>query len=194
MSSNLIKHTRYIGVRKFLISRFNSKIIDIIRNSESCTILDAGCGEGFISNLMADRLSKVSVTGLDVSESAIQYAQNAFSGITFMCGSIYEMPFVDNCFDTVLCSEVLEHLEDPSRALKEICRVSSGKVILTVPYEPFFRLGNLATFKYLKTFGNHPEHINHWNIRSFELFSENDINIIGCYPVFPWIVLEGEKK
>ena len=51
-------------------------------------------------------------------------------------GSVYELPFNDNEFDTVLCLSVLEHLEDPAKALLEIRRVLKleGKIIISVPF------------------------------------------------------------
>ena len=50
-----------------------------------------------------------------------------------------KLDFDGNSFDTVTCLEVLEHLEDPQQALKELVRVSRKRVIITVPFNETLR-------------------------------------------------------
>ena len=52
---------------------------------------------------------------------------------------------------------------NPSSALKEIARVASKYLIVLVPSEPFFMLGNLMRGKNILQCGNDQDHINHWN-------------------------------
>lgn len=73
-------------------------------------------------------------------------------------GSILNLPFPDNSFDSIICSEVLEHLKEPPKALEEINRVlrPEGMVYITAPmswclhYEPddYYRFTN-HSLKYL---------------------------------------------
>jgi SAM-dependent methyltransferase len=51
-------------------------------------------------------------------------------------GSVTELPFADNSFDTILCTEVLEHVPEPQKTLQEFFRVlkPEGHVILSVPF------------------------------------------------------------
>src|SRR3989344_3716857 len=53
-----------------------------------------------------------------------------------MIASVYELPFKDGEFDIVLCMSVLEHLEDPPRAIREMRRVlkTGGSIIISVPF------------------------------------------------------------
>src|SRR4030065_660295 len=69
-----------------------------------------------------------------------------------------------------LILEVREHLDQPLDALRELNRVSRKYVLLSVPYEPWFRLGNLARGRHLSRFGNHPEHVNLWSRSGFSRF------------------------
>lgn len=62
-------------------------------------------------------------------------------------GDITRMPFCDHSFDIVICTEVLEHLEKPGAALKELKRVAKKFILITVPHEPWFCLGNLLVLK-----------------------------------------------
>ena len=54
--------------------------------------------------------------------------------------------------------------------------------MLSVPYEPYFRIGNVLRGKHLGRLGNHPEHVQHWNLRTFETFlagSVAEVRIVG---------------
>lgn len=51
----------------------------------------------------------------------------------FVKGSLYNIPFDDKYFDCAVMGDVLEHLIDPVRAIKEMRRVTSGRLVLTVP-------------------------------------------------------------
>ena len=57
---------------------------------------------------------------------------------------IQQLSFEDNTFDIVLCQQVLEHVPDPVKAIKELRRVAAEQLIITVPYEPFFTLARLG--------------------------------------------------
>ena len=57
-------------------------------------------------------------------------------------------------YDRVICCEVLEHLDDPGRALDQIVAQRPRRVILSVPHEPFFMLSNLARGKNVTRLGN----------------------------------------
>lgn len=98
-------------------------------------ILDVGCGNGVISRHLG-RFG-FNVTGIDVSEKAIEKAQalNQFSNVKFMKKSAEELIAEGAKYDAIICSEVLEHLNDPN-ALLEVLNKSlshNGKLIITVP-------------------------------------------------------------
>jgi hypothetical protein len=57
-----------------------------------------------------------------------------------------------------------------------------------VPHEPWFRLGSFARGKYLKSWGNHPEHVNHWNPKSFQRFLSAQAELIEIRTSMPWII------
>lgn len=91
-------------------------------------VLDAGCGAGLISLALARRGGN-NVTGVDAASGAVLAAQRTaeVQGLTglarFQQGSLYELPFADGSFDAIVCSDVLEHLTDLRRALRELRRV-----------------------------------------------------------------------
>ena len=89
-------------------------------------VLDAGCGS-MPYRAVIER-SAVRYDGLDIEPRT--------AGVRYTCSVTDMAPVSDASYDTVLCSEVLEHLRDPAAALSEINRVlkPGGKLILSVPF------------------------------------------------------------
>lgn len=92
-------------------------------------ILDVGAGAGKISNALV--ANGFHLTALDVSGNALGHNHGRR-----VQGDICNLPFLDRSFETVLCSEVIEHLYDAEMraTIAEICRVSNRNVVITVPY------------------------------------------------------------
>jgi 2-polyprenyl-3-methyl-5-hydroxy-6-metoxy-1,4-benzoquinol methylase len=95
----------------------------------------------------------------------------------------------------VLCTEVLEHLDDPQKGLKELVRVSKKYLVVSVPNEPFFVLAQLARGKNWSRFGNDIEHINHWTMFGFPKFVKKNakVKILARRFPFAWTMLLLEK-
>lgn len=98
-------------------------------------VLDVGCGNGIISR-GAGR-EGFNVYGIDVSEKAIEKAQalNKYSNVQFMKKSAEELIAEGAKYDAIICSEVLEHLNNPDALLDVLNQslVHNGKLIITVP-------------------------------------------------------------
>ena len=88
-------------------------------------VLDVGCGGGYLSEALAELGH--SVSGIDLSETAIENAKNHAKKsnltIDYRAGSVFQLPYPDAHFDVVVASDVLEHVGDVPRALAEIYRV-----------------------------------------------------------------------
>ncbi|MDA7541886.1 class I SAM-dependent methyltransferase [Gammaproteobacteria bacterium] len=109
------------------------------------TMLDLGCGEGRHIFGVMEKFPDLKCIGLDPH---IESLDKAFEGLkflesisntktSFLSGSAYSLPFCDDSFDLVVCSEVLEHLHDYKDAIKEINRVlkPGGQFLASVPAE-----------------------------------------------------------
>jgi len=92
----------------------------------------------------------------------------------------------DNSFDLVTMLEVLEHLEQPTVAIKEAKRVSKRFCVFCVPFEPYWRVLNLLRLKYIPDLGNTPGHINRRSKSGFEELLNNHFSIVRLQTVFPW--------
>lgn len=91
------------------------------------TILDAGCGRGWICDALAGRYG---VVALDRRVEALAQVGSPAVG-----GDLASLPFKDRSFDLVLCCEVLEHIADSDlgRVLRELLRVARKYILVTVP-------------------------------------------------------------
>jgi acetyltransferase-like isoleucine patch superfamily enzyme len=98
-------------------------------------VLDVGCGEGFITNLLNPLCKKI--VGIDYSEEAIKIAKTTHKDIDFFVMTATNLQFENQSFEKVLCLELFEHLT-PLQALtskKEILRVlkPGGLIIGSTP-------------------------------------------------------------
>jgi 2-polyprenyl-3-methyl-5-hydroxy-6-metoxy-1,4-benzoquinol methylase len=117
----------FIG-RKKIIGTIIEKHVKLKQNLR---ILDAGCGSG---NTTLELKKFGNVYGIDFSFSALRYAKNR--GINKVVqSSSYDLPFLSNTFDVITILDVLEHIEDDSRVLKELKRIlkQDGIILITVP-------------------------------------------------------------
>ena len=89
--------------------------------------------------------------------------------------------------------EVLEHLSDPAAGLRELARVSSRHLLLSVPHEPFFRGSNLLTGRYLSALGNTPGHVQHWTGAGFQRFVSRAANVRAVASPYPWTIIWATK-
>lgn len=164
-SPNLAKYDRHGLVSRIHQRRFFDRIAREVRTglpeTAGATLLDAGCGEGFVAEALSERLPGVAITGVDVSPEAIAYASQHGSGrVRYGTGSLEALPFDTASFDVVVCTEVLEHLPSPDRALAELRRVARRGVVVTVPFEPVFR--TLLAMGMAMGWSPDPGHINFW--------------------------------
>ena len=97
-------------------------------------ILDAGCGTGGLIRRLETRHPAWTWTGVDVEPLACELAGSRCTS-RIVAGSLTALPFADDAFDAVVCSDVLYHLDDEGGALREIFRVlrPGGIVVINVP-------------------------------------------------------------
>jgi SAM-dependent methyltransferase len=113
-------------------------------------VLDAACGEGYGSALLAGAAQ--SVTGVDLSEEAVRHARGRYraANLAFRQADCLELPFDDAEFDCIVSFETLEHLEDHEALLREFRRVlePGGFLLLSSPDKAVYtdRLQNRNEF------------------------------------------------
>ena len=108
-----------------------SLLFELIKKIEGKSVLDVGCGTGIAASIIKACLPNLKIIGVEPNNNASEIWQSR--DLTVKIGSATKLPFNDCEFDTVISSHVVEHIEDDSKAIKEILRVSNRKAIIVVP-------------------------------------------------------------
>lgn len=193
-TDNFKKHTTKNFLQRFLIDRFFDTFISELKALGPDSILDAGCGEGFTLERVRRAAIGTKLEGLDFLDRAIQLGKITHPELSLKQGNIYELPYEDNSFDVVLCLEVLEHLEYPERALKELQRVARKYCIVSVPNEPLFQMANFLRGKNLTRWGNDIEHIQHWSTSGIGKLVGKFFEVQKTRTPFPWTIVVSAKS
>ncbi len=176
---------------RFLMRGFLNSLTELYNFIEPASVLEVGCGEGALANYLLEHSSKrpQCFEASDLSLNALKAENDPL--IKFRKSSIYELPYSANSFDLVVCSEVLEHLEYPQRALVEIARVAEKGVLLSTPWEPVWRMLNIVRGKYIKALGNTPGHLQHFSRQGLINLVQTHLQIAKKRTPLPWTILLG---
>lgn len=197
---NKLEYDSQNPISKKLYSNFYKKIDFILKNyfHENDKLLEVGCGAAESSLRIQSTLDLLKSTAtFEASEYDNRYVEKINSldfPFKVIQESVYELTRNDNEFDMVFLLEVLEHLEMPEVAIKELFRISSKYVVISVPNEPIWRMANMARFQYLKDLGNTPGHINHFNHSKLNKLVKPYGTIVKVFRPFPWIIIVVEKQ
>jgi len=180
---------------KVLMQGFANNLNSLVNCTGAKDVHEVGCGEGYWICEWASKGLKT--RGSDFSRIAIDLARNNLESlnleIDLKVRKIYDLePEVDSA-TLVVCCEVLEHLEQPARALEVLRDISKSYLIVSVPREPIWSILNMLRGKYWSTFGNTPGHIQKWSKKEFITLVEKYFEIIEIRSPFPWTMLLCKK-
>lgn len=135
------EHYRTLTGHRRMPFEFYERILDVAGCLSNFRVLDVGCGDGALLNMVAQRWPTAELFGVDIVLSPLSVGSYRAKLVTADLRS--DLPFQSQSMDVVICSETLEHLVDPGRQLREMSRVlrSGGRLIVTIPnatgYFPF---------------------------------------------------------
>lgn len=134
----------------------------------------------------------------DISKELVEENAKKHPKVVFFEHNVYEaigksvLP-QSGRFDLIVCCEVLEHLEDPEKAIHNLMHYGN-RFIFSVPNEPIWRIMNMARGKYLGSLGNTPGHIQHFSGKRFiELLESCGLDIKRMEKPLPWLMAYCEK-
>ena len=122
---------------RYLETQRLKKIIRFAKLKPKNQVLDLGCGEGHLISLMPN---DVSIVGIDISKYALNRAKETLKdkkNVELKFANAYQTNLPSNYFDKIICSEVIEHVPEPRKIIREVHRLvkDNGLVVVSVPDE-----------------------------------------------------------
>ena len=175
-------------IARRLVAGFMSELDGLVERTGAREAHEVGCGEGEIAIRMARRGLQVRGTDAfpEVLEEARERSAAAGVEIDFEATSVEQLEHGRHAAELVVCCEVLEHLEDPERALDVLAGLARPWLIASVPREPLWRALNLARLSYVGSLGNTPGHLGHWSKGGFVRFLTSRFEVIEVRTPMPW--------
>ena len=132
------------------------------------TALDVGCGEGTFTYIMSEFVGKI--TGVDISSTAVEFAQTKYPEIDFKISPIECLPCNENKLDYIFAIEVVEHILDQERMLREFNRVlkKNGKVFITTVEMTYLKNLIIIHLLYEKFYHPNNPHIRFYTKKTLE--------------------------
>src|SRR5689334_11975257 len=140
-------------------------------------VLEAGCGEGYGADLIADHAR--SVIGLDYDESAVAHVRARYPRVNMRHGNLAQLPLPDASVDVVVNYQVIEHLWDQPQFVSECLRVlrPAGLLLMSTP--------NRITFSPGRDTPVNPFHTRELNAGELsQLLLDAGFELAGVYGVF----------
>jgi ubiquinone/menaquinone biosynthesis C-methylase UbiE len=122
------------SIFRYIENKRIKELIELAEIKETDKVIEVGCGAGHI----LERIPTGILHGIDISEIQIKRAKERMGNkVNLIQAPGEKIPFENNNFDKVLCTEVIEHVLDPVSVLKEISRVlkPTGILSLSIPNE-----------------------------------------------------------
>ena len=182
-------------IHRLSLGRFYDEVAKELTEIAPTSVLDFGCGEGYILDMLDARdVSLSNYEGLDLRTDALSEARRRWPNTNFQEANLFDPKFDEKRYHTVMALEVLEHLFEPEKALERLVSLADEHLLLTVPNEPWFQMMNLVRGRDLIRLGNHPEHINHWNKTTFAEFVEPYAEVVRVTTRFPFVILIAKPR
>lgn len=194
-------HWNYIKSGDAFYNQHTRIILNLVDGFGRGKTIDVGCGDGYITSQISKKFKEV--VGVDISKEAIKIAKKKNLKISFVVATCVNLPFSDNLFDTVIASEIIEHVNynDGKMFLKETKRIlkSQGKLIISTPnlLDPFVKFHQITR--------KNIEHLKEYTKKEFaglisaylgiiHLHSDVKINSVIKIPTHNYCVAEKQKK
>ncbi len=159
--------------------------------TDGMTVVDVGVGEGFcLERFLPEGHQAV---GIEYRPDKALVARGRIPGLAPIVADAGMLPLPSASADLVTCIEVLEHLITDEPAVAELARICRGRCVVSVPWEPWFRMGNLVRLKHVSRFGNNPEHVQFFTPKRLQRMMETSFENVRVITAFPWLIAEASR-
>lgn len=184
-------------ISKYLVRRFDSAVAELVSCVSPATILEIGCGQGHVTELLLKHTS-AQILATDISPSELAKARQLCASanrVAFSVADVEKLEPETERPQMVVCCEVLEHVQKPRQGLRAMLNLQAEWYLLSVPREPIWRAMNLIRGAYVSALGNTPGHVQHWSQRSFLSFLRDEgMEVVRCKSPLPWTVVLGRHS
>jgi len=160
---------------RFIEERRIKQIVNLVQAQKRDRIMELGCGAGHI----LEKIPQGNLTGVDLSETLLKKAGKRLQkrNAVLIKGNIEELPQTvrNQKFDKIICSEVLEHVQNPGKVIDEILKIANEKsvIVISIPNEKLInRLKGifLRLRIFFNLFPNSSKKMDEeWHLHSFDL-------------------------
>ncbi len=120
----------------------------LTQKNKPLTILDIGCGNGWLTNYIAANVKGSNVTGVDINLTELQQAARVFgSHINWLQADILQTDFMPGCFDIVLMSASFQYFEDASKLIDRLLQFLKPGGEVHILDSPFYTAGEAQQAK-----------------------------------------------
>lgn len=145
---------------------------------ERKSVLDLGCGEGYGVNLLATRAEEA--VGVDLAPEALYHARRTYrrSNLRFLYMDINQLDLGTGSFDVICSLQVIEHLHDTRRFMREVLRVlkPEGTCVLSTPNKALISPGRESPVN--------PFHVREYDYSQFLQFMREHFELVDIVGVF----------
>lgn len=122
----------------FYSNEMRKTVVDMAELNRNSLILEVGCGTGFTTAEIVNRVGEENVVALDLTPEQMVKAVNRFHSVKFVRGDAENLPFKDDTFNASISAGSIEYWPNPLKGIKEMARVtkSDGRIVILAPRKP----------------------------------------------------------
>lgn len=165
------------GVANNPLQRFwhTHKLQEVLRcipytSNQTITILDVGCASGWFLSKVQEIFPHGSCYGIDIYDKAITFGKRLYPRLKLRVADAQRIPYKAGFFNVIVCTEVLEHVDDPKQVLIEIKRVLKKNGIAVIELDSGSVLFSLVWYVWRKINGKvwNDAHLHSFTVKKLE--------------------------
>lgn len=164
------------GIENNLLQQLwhGNKLEEVVKaikgNKRRDKILDVGSASGWFISEISKRFQDSNCFGIDIYSKGIFYAKKKYPQVEFKVADAHDIPYKDETFDVIVCTEVLEHVDDPWQVVMEIKRVLKTGGLAIIELDSGSWLFSIIWYLWRKSKGRiwNEAHLHSFNVKKLD--------------------------